>query len=829
VPDPVARPSAEALLTRVPLFVGLGRVELARLAAHLEPLDLAPDRDVVRQGDAGDSLYVVERGVFAVLMSTPNSPAARVATLGPGDVFGEMALLTDEPRSATVRAETGGRVLCLARDRFLALLRSEPDAFLALATTLSRRLIAGNVAQLETEQYLGTAIERAVDDLPPDRRAAVLDACVLDELSDDALRALFGAGAEQVKADLDTIGIRSDGPSRAGLRSLRQRRQRAEARSAFEARVARVTERLIAARGWHHVFAIAARESGPARLAALLGQALRAVPALEPAAARRWAEQLTDDDVLRDGDLALARAGALAARGDDAAAVTLLRRALGVALVAGDEPAARRLSDGLARASQPRAEAAGAGAAGDRRILGTARGWRTVGSVAGTAALAIVAGLPGMSPTDSFIALLAAAIVLMTGRVVPNFAAGLALVAGWIVLGLAKPAEALAGFASNEWLFVLTIYGLAAATARSGVLFRIGLMLVRRLPQRLVWQAAVLLVTGVALTPLVPSSTGRASLTLPLTLAVAEALRLPERSRATAMLGLGAWIGSGPVMFAFLNGSGTGLLAWGLLPDASRARLTWTTWLGAAAPLTVFLCVGALVLLAVMFRTDQVARATRERVDLQFAVLGRPSRAEVGIIVVLCSTVAGWIVAPLIGLDLVTVALLGLLAAVAVGSFDARAFQALDWDFVVFIGVVLSIGKLAVSLGVDRVVANGIGGLFATWKPGAVVFVLAVAVISIVIRLAVDQDLTVLLGCLTLIPVAGSVGVDPWLVVIALLATSVAWFLPSQTPSYLVAQAASEGRLFTHASANRFAVAWTLLTLLGLALCVPYWRLLGLA
>jgi hypothetical protein len=107
------------------------------------------------------------------------------------------------------------------------------------------------------------------------------------------------------------------------------------------------------------------------------------------------------------------------------------------------------------------------------------------------------------------------------------------------------------------------------------------------------------------------------------------------------------------------------------------------------------------------------------------------------------------------------------------------------------------------------------------------VFVLAVALISVVVRLAMDQDLTVLLVSLTLIPVAPAVGADPWLVVIALLATSVAWFLPSQTPSYLVAQAASEGKLFSHAQARRFAVAWTLLTLLGLALSVPYWRMLG--
>jgi di/tricarboxylate transporter len=151
--------------------------------------------------------------------------------------------------------------------------------------------------------------------------------------------------------------------------------------------------------------------------------------------------------------------------------------------------------------------------------------------------------------------MLVAAVILLMSRAVPDFAVGLVLITGWVLLGVATTSEALTGFASREWLFVLGTYGLAAATARSGLLYRIGLLLVRRLPHGILWQAATLLLTGLMLTPLVPSSTGRASLTSPLALAVAEALRLPDRARAAALLGLGAWVGAGPLMFAFLNGS----------------------------------------------------------------------------------------------------------------------------------------------------------------------------------------------------------------------------------------------------------------------------------
>ena len=125
-----------------------------------------------------------------------------------------------------------------------------------------------------------------------------------------------------------------------------------------------------------------------------------------------------------------------------------------------------------------------------------------------------------------------------------------------------------------------------------GLLYRTGLLLVRRVPHGMLQQAATLLLTGMALTPLIPSATGRASLVLPLARALAEALRIPDRSGASAVLGLAAWTGAGPLMFVALSGSGTCLLAWGLLPEASRTRVGWVQWLVAALPLGAFLAAG---------------------------------------------------------------------------------------------------------------------------------------------------------------------------------------------------------------------------------------------
>jgi di/tricarboxylate transporter len=229
-----------------------------------------------------------------------------------------------------------------------------------------------------------------------------------------------------------------------------------------------------------------------------------------------------------------------------------------------------------------------------------------------------------------------------------------------------------------------------------------------------------------------------------------------------------------------------------------------------------------------MFPPEPIAQIPLQRLRRQVAVLGPVAPREKGAIVVLVLTVTGWVAAPWLRLDLAAIALLGLLAMVALGLFDRPALQSLDWSFLIFFGVVLTVGRLSVTVGLDRAAAATVEWLLGRAQPGPLLFVLAVAAISLLIRLALDQDLSVVLMGVTLLPVAPRIGVDPWVVVITVLALSVAWFLPSQTVSYLVAQSASEGRLFSHAQAQRFAFGYTALVLLGLTLSVPYWRLLGL-
>lgn len=129
----------------MPLFGGLAAATLQLLAGDAHPVALAAGHDFFRQGEPGDSLFVLESGRVAVLRQVPGG-WLRLGTLGPGDCFGEMSLIDYAPRSATVRALEDCRAFALPIARLHRLYECDLEQFaliqMNLARELSRRLRA---------------------------------------------------------------------------------------------------------------------------------------------------------------------------------------------------------------------------------------------------------------------------------------------------------------------------------------------------------------------------------------------------------------------------------------------------------------------------------------------------------------------------------------------------------------------------------------------------------------------------------------------------------------------------------------------------------------
>lgn len=125
------------VLAEVPLFAGLSRRHLKRVASLARTRRFAPGTAIVRKGDAGSAFFVLLDGGARVV-----TPKGRPRRLKPGDFFGEMALFDESPRSADVVAEGEVQTMTISRNAFGKLLRSEPAIAHELLRTLAARLRA---------------------------------------------------------------------------------------------------------------------------------------------------------------------------------------------------------------------------------------------------------------------------------------------------------------------------------------------------------------------------------------------------------------------------------------------------------------------------------------------------------------------------------------------------------------------------------------------------------------------------------------------------------------------------------------------------------------
>jgi MFS family permease len=130
-------PLSLALLRRVPMFGHLPAPVLERMASRMMPVEFAAGDTVIRQGDDGEHFYVVESGRLEVTVDGQPRPP-----LGPGDSFGEIAMMRDVPRTASIFAATASRLWALDRGTFLAAITGSRRVEAAVARVADTRLTA---------------------------------------------------------------------------------------------------------------------------------------------------------------------------------------------------------------------------------------------------------------------------------------------------------------------------------------------------------------------------------------------------------------------------------------------------------------------------------------------------------------------------------------------------------------------------------------------------------------------------------------------------------------------------------------------------------------
>jgi CRP/FNR family transcriptional regulator len=205
-----AEESTVGLLRSVPLFAELDDAELERFSRVAVPRSYPEGTRVFHEGDHSDACYIVKSGTFRVTREHPDGRAITLATLGTGDIVGELAMLDGEVRSASVETLGGeGELLALPAGDVRALLERHPEITVKFVAALTRRLRAAN-----------ERISRQSFQTVPSRVAGVLSQMVAEEGEDGRqvtirmnqadLAQLAGTSRESVSrflADLERSGV----------------------------------------------------------------------------------------------------------------------------------------------------------------------------------------------------------------------------------------------------------------------------------------------------------------------------------------------------------------------------------------------------------------------------------------------------------------------------------------------------------------------------------------------------------------------------------------------------------------------------------------------
>jgi len=207
------------LLGRVPAFSTLEPGDLQRIAELAVPRRFEPGEAVFREGDASDTCYVVRDGRVRAVRSHGDGRTITLATFGPGDIFGELAMFEDERRSATVEAIERTSVVGVLGPDMRRLMREFPEIAIRLVIALGRRLRETNERlSRQSFQTVQSRVAVVLGELVQQRIAAGNgDSDVLVTATQADLAQLAGSSRESASrflAVLERAGVISQGRGR---------------------------------------------------------------------------------------------------------------------------------------------------------------------------------------------------------------------------------------------------------------------------------------------------------------------------------------------------------------------------------------------------------------------------------------------------------------------------------------------------------------------------------------------------------------------------------------------------------------------------------------
>lgn len=868
-------------IKQIEMFKELSKLDLAKLLGKLEKITLRTGDTLFEQGDPGDRIYIIEAGKLELFTVSSEGGRHVLATLGEGDALGEMALLTQEPRSATAAAITDVSLYVIDQETFEQLIEEQASLSKYFIRLLSKRLVTTNERLQQSDELRTQRVAAELDQLPEPVGEFLLWCSEFPTIGDALIQEKWNCSLQELWNRFPQLQayFRPD-PQFEGCYFI-ERGTRfllydlAATRHGHPIKRQWVEEALaVYLRHGQNLLAISLcvdKGNWPAAIN-IIEQGWPVFSEQEKTNIHRLLKHcplslLTSDNFLmlkhlsfclaeapKDGlailDYALEKETAsysaqqliamyewgaklsekLGKSRQAGEYIKLAESELRSSQGAGNRPAVEQgYSMARQKLNQYKNQLLAEGAS---RLIKRSRLAGLITVVLSLLLIILFYSIPPFAGLSSqamgFIGVGVAAVMLWVANLVPEYVVALGMLMFWVVGGLVEPEVAFSGFASTTWFYMIFIMALSAAVIKSGILYRFALYALKWFPAHYRGQLWGTVIGGLLLNPLIPSSSAKVTLGVPIAQTLTESMGFAEQSRGASGLGLAAMIFYGFTAPFVLTGSYTNMMAFGLVSGGSG--ITWLEWFLYALP--AFLVFGA-VILAVLFCKYGKLQAARpismEVLDEQLRLLGPMSREELLSLWTVIGSVALMIMQPLHGVDSTWVMLTGFAVLVITGALDRQTISTgIDWTFLLFLGVAFSFAGGVNELGITEALSTFLGDRLSMVTGSPYIFLLTVIAVSFLVTLVVRDDPAVILLVTALLPLAQSVGIHPWILVFVILLGTDPFFFTYQSPTYLTAYYSSEGKAFTHRQGQKMGVLYAAAVVIAVLCSIPYWRWIGL-
>ena len=461
--------------------------------------------------------------------------------------------------------------------------------------------------------------------------------------------------------------------------------------------------------------------------------------------------------------------------------------------------------------------------------------------------------IPGLSyQATAVLGILIMAIVWWITGVMPEFVTAVVMAVLFVVVAGISVGATFSTFASSTWWLLLSAFTLGVGMKTSGLMKRIALAIVRKFPCTFRCQVIAQLVAGTVLGPLIPSLAVKGAMLAPLAMNIGDELGYERQGKRATGLFAAMLVGIRTVAPTIVSASITGYALMATLPADVQEQFNMASWFVAALPwLVVVLVLNYFLIMGIYGRGEKAASGSETvgapgnaqslkqssrggtNEDSKQPIpdgLGPLSVVEKRMLAIILVTVVLWATEPFHHVSAMAVGLAALVAMFVLKVIDVPAFKSgVNWTSLLFIGIALGLGSVFAEAGLNDWVMQTCGPAFQALAGNPYLLVLGIGVITVVLRFLIVSEVAYLnLLMAFLVPMAASVGVNPWVLGFSAYALVIAWFAKYQSPIYLAAFYAVDGKMAKHSELAKYCGVYLATCLAGLVVCVPYWQWMGL-